>query len=935
MPIPTVVTFSYTGVVQPYVIPAGVTLISVIVDGAGGGGNTAGAYSTPGSGCRVTGDIDVTPGETLTFGVGQGGGVTPQAIALHGGGGAGLVGGLAGGTNGGGRSWIVRGTVQGEQYELVTAGGGGGAAAANFNTPANNGGSGQFNSPNGVSGNGVGFDSANPSVLTGGQGGDLTTNGAPFPPSSSPAPSNPGQSGGPSGIKQIGGSPYVLSATQGAGAGGGGWRGGGGGSYNGSLDSFGGGGAGSSQGQGITNNLTFINGGGAGPTRNGAITISYILPPPPPITFNGSMDISGGEFSSAGNQITTFIQVQGGSTQSGSFNIESSQQNVSLNGQTFATKDWSCTASVSAFSIPPPYAVNQAAVSLSQLNGLWAIQSLMSLATLPVSGVSVVWNIALVLVPKGLAGGSQIGATPPPFVSSSGFALNIPFTFMSSINCSTMTVQADENIALLANYGPPPFVSTGNITIAGTNVVGVIGDTVVIGGGTQTVIDSLTGDVNIQAASTITHYAGELVNVMDMTFTTNNPYNWSGGTVHTLYGDVINGDKYLQWSYNNNPGTLLTDNNSINITAPSINLTGNTGVVGTLYMNQNNIEDVKDIYLKRNLIFQSTSTYIADLGHIYGNTASPGGGLAIDYMYGLFFNSAGNDANIFASGGYFNLRNNARGIEVAGYNPAGTGDSAFYVANNELYLATGAGHDVITNSGRNISMNAAFPGGFISQYTSTIYMTSLADTYITADGNTTLRADRPGKSITSIASTITLQAATTINLNGITTMNDNPIRLRNDANHALAFGNTGTYNVGVDGPFLVGYRGGALGSSDPTFNDKSFAWSYSNLVAYKPLNMNSNSINNVSTFSRVLSGTAVNQPIIQYGTDGVSGGSGSVNITLDVPYSSSNSYVAFACMMDTNPAQMAVARVDSNIISISWANGGGGSHTLSWQTMGT
>jgi hypothetical protein len=81
-----------------------------------------------------------------------------------------------------------------------------------------------------------------------------------------------------------------------------------------------------------------------------------------------------------------------------------------------------------------------------------------------------------------------------------------------------------------------------------------------------------------------------------------------------------------------------------------------------------------------------------------------------------------------------------------------------------------------------------------------------------------------------------------IRLGGITTMNDNPIRLRNDANHALAFGNSGTYNVGVDGAFLVGYRGGALGSSDPTFNDKSFAWSYSNLVAYKTLDMNANNI---------------------------------------------------------------------------------------------
>jgi hypothetical protein len=87
--------------------------------------------------------------------------------------------------------------------------------------------------------------------------------------------------------------------------------------------------------------------------------------------------------------------------------------------------------------------------------------------------------------------------------------------------------------------------------------------------------------------------------------------------------------------------------------------------------------------------------------------------------------------------------------------------------------------------------------------------------------------------------------------------------------------------------------------------------------------------------TRSLGGVSVAQPIIQYGTDGVSGGSGSVNITLDTPYTSSNSYVAFAGMMDTDPARMAVARADSNIITISWASAGGGSHTLAWQTLGT
>jgi len=236
---------------------------------------------------------------------------------------------------------------------------------------------------------------------------------------------------------------------------------------------------------------------------NGTISISYVSPPPPPINFSGSMDISGGEFSSAGNQITTFIQVQGGSTQTGSFSIESSQQNVSLNGQTFATKDWSCTASVSAFSIPPPYAVNQAAVTLSQVNGLWAIQSLMSLATLPVSGVSVVWNIALVLVPKGLAGGSQIGAEAPPLVSSSGFALNIPFTLMSSITGSTMTIKASENLALLAELPVPVFLGTGNVVINANNNIDLMANFDITLGADHDIDMTASSTINITAYTTI------------------------------------------------------------------------------------------------------------------------------------------------------------------------------------------------------------------------------------------------------------------------------------------------------------------------------------------------------------------------------------------------------------------------------------------------
>jgi hypothetical protein len=89
------------------------------------------------------------------------------------------------------------------------------------------------------------------------------------------------------------------------------------------------------------------------------------------------------------------------------------------------------------------------------------------------------------------------------------------------------------------------------------------------------------------------------------------------------------------------------------------------------------------------------------------------------------------------------------------------------------------------------------------------------------------------------------------------------------------------------------------------------------------------------TVTRDLVGVAVAQPVIQYGEDGVSGASGSVGITLTTPYTSVSSYVAFACMMDTNPAQIAVNRVSDSQITLEWASAGAGSHRIGWQTMGT
>jgi len=168
-------------------------------------------------------------------------------------------------------------------------------------------------------------------------------------------------------------------------------------------------------------------------------------------------------------------------------------------------------------------------------------------------------------------------------------------------------------------------------------------------------------------------------------------------------------------------------------------------------------------------------------------------------------------------------------------------------------------------------------------------------------------------------------------------MNDNPIRIRSDANHALAFGNSGTYNVGIDGAFLVGYRGGALGSSDPTFNDKSFAWSYSNLVAYKPLIMNCNAISNIGAMSRYMISTEIQQPVIQYAYVSTTGAlSGTVTVTLPQRYTSVSSYNPFAVVVNDATTTFYVSTITRATFEIGWSGYTGFSDIIfSWNTMGT
>jgi hypothetical protein len=147
-----------------------------------------------------------------------------------------------------------------------------------------------------------------------------------------------------------------------------------------------------------------------------------------------------------------------------------------------------------------------------------------------------------------------------------------------------------------------------------------------------------------------------------------------------------------------------------------------------------------DISRVKNMGFEGSNGYINNLEHIYGSTTAPAGGLAIDYMYGMFFNSAGRNANLYADANNLNMINYNSGINIANYNSNGTGNVSLFSLSNDVYVATGPGRDVNINGGRYVSVNSAEPNGAFLVYTSTMNTTTLLDTNITANRNMTLNS---------------------------------------------------------------------------------------------------------------------------------------------------------------------------------------------------
>ncbi|NOQ72630.1 MAG: T9SS type A sorting domain-containing protein [Crocinitomix sp.] len=269
-----ITTFDYTGALQTYTVPPGVTSIQIDAYGAQGQEETIEDFdqSLGGLGGFATGILTVSPGEVLNIYVG---GTGTEDIAGYNGGGLGGFGtpsthdgGRAG--SGGGASDVRQGGVALDN-RVIAAGGGGGGGRDYANggcTPCGTGGNG------GAGGALTGTDGDDPfyfigvypNVGSGGKGGTAVTGGA-----GGDGPEGP--DGNP-GVLGVGGLGIDGTQSVASGGGGGGYYGGGAGAgANWGTGVAGGGGAGGSS---YLGSLTEASTTGGIRTGNGEIIITEL-----------------------------------------------------------------------------------------------------------------------------------------------------------------------------------------------------------------------------------------------------------------------------------------------------------------------------------------------------------------------------------------------------------------------------------------------------------------------------------------------------------------------------------------------------------------------------------------------------------------------------------------------------------------------------------
>jgi hypothetical protein len=256
-------TFSYTGGVQTFTVPANVTSISIDASGAQGGASIEAGGGLPGgAGGRVQGTMAVTPGQVLYLYVGQRGyGGNCSGCATSGWNGGGTTSNIYNPAGFGGGATDVRTGGQALANRVLVVAGGGGAGKGVSTCSIGGGVGGAGGGLTGTAGTAFGTCPSGGINLTVNFGGGGTQSAG-------------GKAGSVSGHAGTAGS---LGAGGNSAAANGNWGGGGGGGYygGGSATEFGGAGGGSSYTNGTyVSGVTLTSGYNSG---NGSITISYTV----------------------------------------------------------------------------------------------------------------------------------------------------------------------------------------------------------------------------------------------------------------------------------------------------------------------------------------------------------------------------------------------------------------------------------------------------------------------------------------------------------------------------------------------------------------------------------------------------------------------------------------------------------------------------------
>ena len=153
------------------------------------------------------------------------------------------------------------------------------------------------------------------------------------------------------------------------------------------------------------------------------------------------------------------------------------------------------TTAMAYASITQPYAIAYAYVNQQSSGGVYQIQGKLGSATAGVA-LTALWGVQITMIPIELCPGGIVSEVPPEPTFTSD-PLNNPYTYLSSITANALTIEAAENISMLAGIPIPTYISTGSITIAGTNNITVAANVTAIGGFTDVNIEALTGNINL------------------------------------------------------------------------------------------------------------------------------------------------------------------------------------------------------------------------------------------------------------------------------------------------------------------------------------------------------------------------------------------------------------------------------------------------------